>query len=198
MKGAWRVVVLVTMCASLWWPADVLALNPRLDISQYVYTAWRASEGFALGRVAAIVQTPDGYLWFATDDGLLKFDGVKLTRWQPPPTQPLPSNRIVDLVAARDGALWIGTDRGLVSWKDGRLTTYWAAEMPYGAGRVLQDQDGVMWVTHRSKRTNRRMLCSFKTSQPECHGEDGGDGIDAISLFENRKGEFWVGTTTGI
>lgn len=53
-----------------------LALNPGLDASQYAHTAWKVREGFTKGFIYAITQTPDGYLWLATEFGLLRFDGV--------------------------------------------------------------------------------------------------------------------------
>ena len=51
-----------------------LALDPSLDITQYAHTAWTVRDGFSLGNIYAITQTPDGYLcagyrtevWFAS------------------------------------------------------------------------------------------------------------------------------------
>ena len=60
------------------------ALDPALDVSQYAHTAWIFREGFAQGRVNAIAQTPDGYLWLGTEFGLLRFDGVRSVPWRPP------------------------------------------------------------------------------------------------------------------
>jgi hypothetical protein len=39
-----------------------LALNPSLEVSQYEHTAWTVRDGFSLGAVFAMAQTPDGYL----------------------------------------------------------------------------------------------------------------------------------------
>src|SRR3984957_9768481 len=94
------------------WCPRVFALDPSLDISQYAHTAWRNSDGFAKGAPQVFAQTPDGYLWVGTDLGLLRFDGVRTTPWQPPAGMSLPDNRIRALLGARDGTLWIGTPRG--------------------------------------------------------------------------------------
>ena len=69
------------------------ALDPSLDVSQYAHTAWKIREGFTKGRISSIAQTPDGYLWLATEFGLLRFDGVRNVPWEPPSDQPLPSTR---------------------------------------------------------------------------------------------------------
>src|ERR1700685_909475 len=101
--------------------ACVFALDPSLHISQYAHTTWRVREGFFKGVIYAIAQTPDGYLWLGTEFGLLRFDGVRPTPWEPPAGENLPRRRVGRLLAARDGRLWIGTDKGLASWKDGKL-----------------------------------------------------------------------------
>src|ERR1700675_1472166 len=65
------------------------ALDPSLDISQYAHTAWKIREGFSKGFIFSIAQTRDGYLWLGTEFGLLRFDGVRAVRWQPPADQHL-------------------------------------------------------------------------------------------------------------
>jgi len=44
--------------------------------AQYLSRAWRIDEGLPDNRVQAITQTPDGYIWVGTHNGLAKFDGV--------------------------------------------------------------------------------------------------------------------------
>src|SRR5215467_476775 len=70
------------------------ALDPSLDVSQYVHTAWKVRDGFAKGEITSISQARDGYIWLGTDFGLLHFDGVREVPWEPPEGQHLPSNRI--------------------------------------------------------------------------------------------------------
>jgi ligand-binding sensor domain-containing protein len=111
----------------------VFALNPELDISQYVHTSWRVRDGFWSSGLNAMAQTPDGYMWIGTDTGLFRFDGVRSVPWQAPPNQVLPSTMITALAAGRDGTLWIGTEKGLASWKNGRLGPY--SDLAGGAGR---------------------------------------------------------------
>jgi ligand-binding sensor domain-containing protein len=49
------------------------ALNRSLDINRYAHTAWTVREGFSKVR-SSIAQTPDGYLWFVMEFGLVCFD----------------------------------------------------------------------------------------------------------------------------
>ena len=99
------------------------ALNPSLDISQYGHNAWTVRDGFSVGTIFAMAQTPDGYLWLGAEFGLFRFDGIRSVPWQPPAGQHLPSAPY-SLLVTRDGTLWIGTFAGLVSWNAGKLTRY--------------------------------------------------------------------------
>jgi ligand-binding sensor domain-containing protein len=58
-------------------------LNPRLALTQFGHDVWTTSNGLPHDSVRAIAQTPDGYLWFATVDGLARFDGVNFTVFWP-------------------------------------------------------------------------------------------------------------------
>jgi signal transduction histidine kinase/ligand-binding sensor domain-containing protein len=166
------------------------ALDPALDVSQYAHTAWRIREGFTKGVINAIAQTPDGYLWLGTDFGLVRFDGVTTVPWQPPPHQQLPSTYISSLLAARDGTLWIGTLKGLARWKGGQLTS--PAEL---AGRhvhrLLEDREGSVWVGVTEIPVGE--LCAIRNGNAKCYGEDGSLGGGISGLYEDTKGNLWLG-----
>jgi hypothetical protein len=40
-----------------------LAMDRSLAVSQHGHTAWTARDGFAVGAIFAMAQTPDRYLW---------------------------------------------------------------------------------------------------------------------------------------
>src|SRR5208283_6221590 len=56
--------------------SGALAAEILGDLIQYPHTAWTAGDGLH-GRIQTIVQTSDGYLWLATEFGLVRFDGVR-------------------------------------------------------------------------------------------------------------------------
>jgi signal transduction histidine kinase/ligand-binding sensor domain-containing protein len=180
-------------CALLAWCPAAFALNPALDLSQYAHTAWTIREGFFDGRVFAIAQTPDGYLWLGTETGLLRFDGVRMVRWQPRGQTQLPHETITELLVTREGRLWIGTFAGLASLKDSRLVTYpeLAGEV---VGSLVEDSVGTVWagtITIPSAR-----LCAIRNNTVQCAGDERlGNGV--FSLLEDR-GTLWVGAATGL
>jgi len=180
---------------------SAFALNPALDVSQYAHTAWRNRDGFARSEIDGITQTADGYLWLATEFGMLRFDGVRTAPWQPPPGQRLPSDRVRKLLAARDGALWIGTANGLASWKNGKLREY-----PEFAGfsimSLVEDHVGAIWAG--AYRTNDGKLCEIRdgndgnAGNARCEPEIHGPGQGVTSLHEDSRGNLWVATFKGV
>src|SRR5215471_13853672 len=173
--------------------SSALALNPSLDVSQFVHTAWRIREGLVRGPITAIAQTPDGYLWLGTEFGLLRFDGVRSVPWRPPPDQRLPSSAISALLAARDGSLWIGTLNGLASWNGRTITHY--AELPGMITKFLEDRRGAIWVTQFAH--DRFGLCVIRQGRVDCSGNED-VGLNAVGLFEDRAGVVWAGVSNGV
>jgi signal transduction histidine kinase/ligand-binding sensor domain-containing protein len=171
------------------------ALNPALDVSQYAHTAWKNGDGFSKSHIHQIIQTPDGYLWLATDSGLLRFDGTRTVEWQPPTDPSLPSTSITNLVVARDGTFWIGTRAGLASWKSGKLIVY-----PELVGSpilsLVEDHEGSIWVGAFGTPVGR--LCEIRKGSFRCHPEIGDLGVGAFGLHEDGKGNLWVGLRTGV
>jgi ligand-binding sensor domain-containing protein/signal transduction histidine kinase len=171
---------------------SAFALNPSLDVSQYAHTSWKIRDGFPKGEVNSIAQTPDGWLWLGTEFGLLRFDGVTPTAFQPPPGQHLPSDNILRLLVARDGTLWISTAKGLAGWKNGRLTQYAElGETPIDT--MLEDREGSVWVGTQSPGK----LCAIRDGRVRCEGE-GRLGPGVNGLHESPDGTLWMGVLNGL
>src|SRR5690242_17401354 len=91
------VVVAVCRCGS--------ALNPSLDISQYGHDAWTVRSGFIKGNIYSMAQPADGYLWLATEFGIIRFDGIRCVPLEPPAGPHLSDGGPFTLLAGRDGTL---------------------------------------------------------------------------------------------
>lgn len=73
------------------------------------------SEGLAQDFVTSIAQTPDGFMWFGSHDGLTRFDGNHCTvfKHRMNDSTSLPDNRISGLATDATGRLWVSTNKGL-------------------------------------------------------------------------------------
>ena len=137
---------MIAMALLLW--AAVLAAPPAgADMTYRVFTA---DNGLPQNSVYAIDQTPDGYLWIATHDGLVRFDGHRMTVFNHAEVPEILSNRVLALTVDREGSLWIGTeDGGVTRMKDGAFRTFGAADgLPEAAvGAIQEDGNGAIWVS---------------------------------------------------
>jgi ligand-binding sensor domain-containing protein len=110
--------------ASLWCLLTLLCFAPSA-LAQYHFDSWTADDGLPQNSAQAILQTHDGYLWLATFDGLVRFDGVRFTVFNSSNRPGVESNRFTCLYGDPEGTLWIGTaDAGLTRYRQGTFSTY--------------------------------------------------------------------------
>jgi ligand-binding sensor domain-containing protein/signal transduction histidine kinase len=83
------------------------ALSPDKALSQYIHDAWGTEQGFPGGRVYAIAQTPDGYLWIGTATGLIRFDGLSFRLVQSTDSAAAPIGPVLGLAVDAEGDLWV-------------------------------------------------------------------------------------------
>ena len=53
------------------------ALDQARTLTQYSHRIWGQEEGLVQPTIYSIAQTRQGYLWLGTQDGLVRFDGVR-------------------------------------------------------------------------------------------------------------------------
>ena len=190
--------VLLLLCGALVGGQTTFALDPGLDISQYAHTAWTARDGFSMGAIFAMAQTPDGYIWLGSEFGLYRFDGVHAVLWQAPGGQRL-ATAPYSLLVTRDGILWIGTFGGLVSWDGSKLTQY-----PETSGQfvtsLLEDREGTVWagILGHTADPPGGQLCAIRRGHVQCYSENGAFGTFVWSLVEDSSGTLWAGAESGV
>src|ERR671915_29488 len=76
------------------------------------FGAWTSDDGLPQNSVYSIRQTRDGYLWFTTLGGLVRYDGVRFTVFDRAGSPGLNSNRFTTIHEDPGGDLWAGTEAG--------------------------------------------------------------------------------------
>lgn len=92
--------------------------------TSYVISAWETEDGMPENSATSMVQTPDGYLWFGTFSGLVRFDGLNFSVFDRSNTPNLPGSGIVNLYRDRTGAMWVSTTQGLACKRGERWENY--------------------------------------------------------------------------
>jgi signal transduction histidine kinase/ligand-binding sensor domain-containing protein/DNA-binding response OmpR family regulator/HPt (histidine-containing phosphotransfer) domain-containing protein len=172
------------------------ALDPQKAITQYVHHVWGFENGLTQKEIGGIAQTRDGYLWLATLQGVVRFDGVNFTQFDKTNTPAMKQSYVWTLYGARDGSLWIGTlGGGLVHMKNGVFSS-WGTQEGLSDDKVYvicEDLDGSLWIG------TAHGLNRFKDGRFTVYGVNDGLGSDSIlALHEDRAGVLWVGTRAGL
>lgn len=114
------------LLAVLFLAGLALSGTQAADSPDYLVDVWTSDDDLPDTSVTAITQTPDGYLWIGTHNGLARFDGVRFTTFDPANTPALKHARVNHLFTDTHGALWINTyDGSMTSLRDGKFTHEW-------------------------------------------------------------------------
>src|SRR5215831_5837923 len=92
--------------------AIALVFSCSVLCEQLPIRTYTTADGLTHNHINRIRQDSRGFLWFATDGGLTRFDGREFTRYTV--ANGLPHPWVNDFIEARDGTLWLATDGGVV------------------------------------------------------------------------------------
>lgn len=108
----------------------------------YRFDNWTTEQGLPQNSVLAITQTHDGYLWLATYNGLVRFDGVRFSVYDKSNTPAFKTSRFHEIFTDAAGALWLSVeDGGVIRYRNGAFTPFTMAEgLP--SNTVLNVQSG--------------------------------------------------------
>ena len=143
LRRAARFLLPLVVAGTLAPRAGAQAVAPA---TAYVRESWTVADGLPINTITSLIQTRDGYLWLGTNDGVVRFDGVRFTVYNAGNTPEIPSNRIVSLHEDRTGALWILTEQQhLIRYARGRFTHINAERgLKAGAIRLTEAADGTI------------------------------------------------------
>lgn len=191
-----RFLLLVLSCCALSGSARA-ALDPAKAISQYTHQFWDTASGLPHNSVLSIAQTPDGYLWLGTEEGLVRFDGVRFTIFDARNTPGLHNSEIFALLLDHKNRLWIGTHGGGLSCLyNGQFTSYTRRNgLPNDSVRALyEDRNGALWIAMDAAGLARFEDGRFRVFTKA----DGLPDNTVTAISEDDRGNIWVGTHSGL
>lgn len=152
---------------------------------------WKMSDKLPAGSVLAIASTADGYLWFGTQKGLLRFDGMNYRLFDDGNTPELKNNIVQALLPTANGELWIGTaGGGAVRLKGGKFTGF-SSENGLADDFVqafCETPNGTIFIA-TGKGLNR-----FDQNQNALETIEELRGKTVNSLALDVDGNLWIGT----
>lgn len=186
----------------LFWLSLAASLSPALAapmpvLSNYAHTAWSGQRG-APTDVLQFTQTPDGWLWISSSNGLYRFDGVNFERADSVRGHRLHTHNVVGLLTTRDGRLWVGGRFGGISmFADDHARTYTEAEgLPGGVVFTMTEgPDGSVWA---STSGGLGVLSPGAARFRRVGRQDGLPEVITRQVLFGRSGRQWVALDGGI
>ncbi|MCP4655787.1 MAG: response regulator, partial [bacterium] len=171
------------------------ALDPDKAVSQYISDYWTVEDGLPQLSVHQILQSPDGYIWVSTEEGLGRFDGVRFEVFDRSNTPAIADSVFSGgLSIAPDGALWAGSNAGVLRIHGSEMRRYGTADglSHERVHTVLAEEDGV-WI---GTEENLNLLADGRIT---VLGErDGLPDPTVAALARDAAGSLWIATTNGL
>ncbi|MES2646125.1 MAG: histidine kinase [Bacteroidota bacterium] len=111
---------------------------------EFNYVQYDTKDGLAGSTVYDMCQDSDGFMWFATENGLSRFDGTNFKNYTV--KDGLPDNEVLKIFPDSKGRLWIGTfNKDVCYYYDGKIynkgNTAWLRKIKLGSAALIFFED---------------------------------------------------------
>jgi len=212
--------VVLLFSPSFLWAQDTERTPPRVQMDRETmhlpvvegtdvrFARLSRSQGLSQQRVTRIVQDDRGFLWFATQYGLNRYDGYRFRvfKHDPADSRSLGGVYIFSLFKDRKGQLWIGCDYSLdrydpvtETFVHYRLDPLLKTDLNGPVKHISQDSDGLLWLATANgiyrldEDTGRTERFRHDPSNPFSLSSD-----DVKFSGQDRAGNFWIAGGEGL
>ncbi len=178
--------------------ASITGFAQRKSIKQYVHERWTTENGLPQNSASNIVQSRDGYIWFTTQEGIARFDGVEFRVFDRRNTKELSASWFVRMKEDSAGAIWlrpIGYAPGMVRFYKGAFTELDTSNfLPHNRAISWEiDNHGTMWIGTLGG------LFESRGGQYKSYTVRDGLPSDTVSgLGLDSKEQLWISTSRGL
>ncbi|MBI3193465.1 MAG: hypothetical protein HYZ34_03235 [Ignavibacteriae bacterium] len=178
--------------------------------SYYRFFHLTSTNGLSNNTIQHIAQDSYGYIWFATQNGLNRYDGYNFItyRHEHGNLKSISHNTIAALLPSGNGGLWIGTKGGGLNYYDHVLNSFSHFRFDSTNTTSLSndtvtalylDRSGFLWIgtAYGLNRFHQKEKTFERFHLPQQNKAHKGDN-SVTSLLEGRNGILWVGTLSGL
>lgn len=184
------------MCGAFYLTTFALLLSLQIHAEPaFQFHTLNKQDGMISSVVYDIAQDNDGFMWFATEDGLVKYDGFEFVNYRHSrlDRNSLSNNVVRSLLVDFNGRLWVGTDGGLNLYRKNH-DNFKYISLAENQNELLkasqirelhQSSDGVVWVgTGAGLSSVDKTLNVIKNySQAKVR-----------AILEDDRKQLWIGT----
>ncbi len=178
--------------------AGNLAAQANKQLSLYARDVWTTREGLPHNQVNSVAQTSEGYLWLATWEGLVRYNGREFQTYMPNNLAELDDHGVRSVSVDSTGMLIVSTSRGGITtlangqWKHFSIAEGLAQEEVMQA---IRDRQQRFWIAHESAGVVR---LDTNGEAERFTVEDGLPSDRMFAITEDSAGVIWVGTDGGL
>ena len=170
-----------------------------------------SKDGLSQSKVQSIHQDSKGFMWFATEDGLNKYDGYRFTiyRHSISDSNSIADNFVYCIYEDRNNELWIGSNNGGLTKFNRQNETFTSYQHdPLNKASIsnndvqciFEDSDGTLWIGTATGGLNKfnREQKTFEhyLSDPENPKSISSNNVQ--SIVEDKNKMIWIGTIKGV
>jgi signal transduction histidine kinase/CheY-like chemotaxis protein/ligand-binding sensor domain-containing protein len=161
--------------------------------SQFVLDFWGTKTGLPEETIFSATQTDDGYLWLATANGLVRYDGSSFQTHQLRADLGGPYKQVVYRIGRGSrNSLWVYSfSYGLVRYENGVFRLGPKYPQPCAVQNIQQDGDATLVVC------NERALRIVGDNVAELTRIPSGSPFAISSAARDENGKLWIGLTAG-
>ena len=191
-----RLFNLIIIISLLLIPTRILPQNPS---DAYISHYLTSQNGLPQNTIYAVTQDSDGYIWIGTDEGVVRFDGIKFQHFNKLNTKHIKNNSITSLFVAHDGTLWIGTFGGGITLYHPKEKTFTSHTTQNGLSNDF------IWTITEDREQNILLgtvgggLIRFKDNRFDSFSTAHGLSNNIVNaIFEDHTNTLWIGTENGL
>lgn len=188
--------MVVFLCTS------VTALGERLPVRPL-----STSDGLASGAINDVLCDSRGFVWFATRDGLSRYDGVRITNYRLGITTTQSIFQIIErkngdylIVKQGPGIYRFNASTSVTEEPGFEMQTLNAVKIfEADAGRVFEDAHGELWLSADAKlfHLTESPQGLVRDSPIDLKSPDG-KSLEVVYAKEDKFGTFWIATDRGV
>ncbi|MGP1833381.1 EAL domain-containing protein [Shewanella frigidimarina] len=184
-----------------------VAFTSATSAEQFQIDRLNIADGLPSTMITSIYQQKNGFLWFATDAGVSRYDGQEFIHFQfsPGSNRHISNNFVTDIIEDTLGNIWFATEDGLNQLTvDDELNIYPTSQQPFAQNtnwimRLYLDSKQQLWIgtgsglQYKPENGSNFISVPLYLNQQETPVE-----TSIYSIVEDTQHRLWVGTDHGL
>ena len=185
---------------SFFWPGFAFTqqtFSSGITMPDLQVENWQMEQGLPVNSIMSVTQTRDGWMYLATEEGLVRFDGTAFFLMNKSMIPGMTVNFVTAILGSRDSSLWIGTEGGGLIQQKKNVYIKFDTSKGLSDNRIFnlyEDTGGGLWVG-----TSGGGLNYIKNGKISRFDTSSGLASNYVrSVLVDASGRIWVGTQKGL